>query len=214
MAVVIRDVRETDLEAILDLNNKAGPTILPLSKTQTLWFFDHAHYFRVAESEGCLAGFLIGLRSDTDYESSNFQWFRRQFKKFVYIDRIVVDGCHRGSGLGRLFYADIESYAEVRVPLLTCEVFLEPRDDVSLLFHGTFGFREAGQQTMLNGKRRVSLLAKELPSYAYVHDTYLNGSGPSLPDLPWLKERAIGAFSRVEARNSVHSSHATSKSIS
>ena len=40
------------------------------------------------------------------------------------------------------------SYAEVRVPVLTCEVFLEPRDDISVLFHGTYGFQEVGQQTM------------------------------------------------------------------
>jgi hypothetical protein len=63
-----------------------------------------------------------------------------------------------------VFYADVQSFAEVRSPHLTCEVFLDPRDDVSVLFHGTYGFREVGQQVLPSG-HRVSLLAKELCSY-------------------------------------------------
>ena len=35
---------------------------------------------------------------------------------------------------------------------------------------------------------QVSLLAKDLPSYAYVRETYLEHGG--LPDVPWLAERA------------------------
>jgi hypothetical protein len=34
---------------------------------------------------------------------------------------------------------------------------------------------------------QVSLLAKDLPSYAFVRDTYLEHGG--LPDVPWLAER-------------------------
>jgi hypothetical protein len=66
-------------------------------------------------------------------------------------------------------------------------VFLDPRDDVAVLFHGTYGFREEGQLTMPSGPR-VSLLSKELCSYAWVRDTYLRRNG--LPDVAWLAERA------------------------
>jgi len=126
---------------------------------------------------------------DADYDSPNFLWFRERFPEFVYIDRIVVARPDRGLGLGRVFYADANSYAETRVPQLTCEVFLEPRDDVSLLFHGTWGFLEVGQQTMPSNGRRVALLAKTLCSYPFVRDTYLRGPQGRLPDLPWLDER-------------------------
>jgi hypothetical protein len=34
---------------------------------------------------------------------------------------------------------------------------------------------------------QVSLLAKDLPSYTYVRETYLDHDG--LPDVPWLAER-------------------------
>lgn len=189
MTIAIRDVREHELDSVLALNNAAGPTILPLDCARIRWFYDNADYFRVAEASGHLAGFLIALREDSDYDSPNFRWFRAHYERFAYIDRIVVARPYRGLGLGRLFYADVTSYAEVRVPVLTCEVFLEPRDDVSVLFHGTYGFHEVGQQVMPGLERRVSLLAKDLPSYRYVQDTYLQGPAAHLPALPWLADR-------------------------
>ncbi|MEW5315162.1 MAG: hypothetical protein WDW38_006609 [Sanguina aurantia] len=103
--------------------------------------------------------------------SKAFGWFAEHYPHFVYIDRIVIANAYRRHGLGRIFYSDVSSYAEVRVPLLTCEVFLEPRDDVVVLFHGTYGFQEVGQQRMGQDGPQVSLLAKDLPSYTYVRET-------------------------------------------
>jgi len=187
MAIAIRDVRENELDSVLALNNAAGATILPLDAGRMRDFFREAAYFRVAEADGHLAGFLIGLREDAQYGSANFLWFRERYAEFLYIDRIVIAQRYRGIGLGRVFYADVTSFAEVRVPLLACEVFLEPRDDVSVLFHGTYGFQEVGQQLMPVVERRVSLLAKDLCSHAFVRAAYLDGAG--LPAQPWLAER-------------------------
>lgn len=187
MALAIRDVREHDLDAVLALNNTAGRSILVLDAVQLRYFYDHADYFRVAEIDGHLAGFLIALRDSSDYASPNYRWFSEHYPSFVYIDRIVIANAYRRHGLGRIFYCDVNSFAEVRVPLLTCEVFLEPCDDVVVLFHGTYGFQEVGQQRMGEHGPQVSLLAKDLPSYAFVRDTYLEHGG--LPDLPWLAGR-------------------------
>ena len=160
MPLVIRDVLEHELDSVLALNNAVGPGILALDAARMRWFFEHASYFRVAEIDGRLAGFLIALRESADYSSPNFLWFRERYPAFVYIDRIVIAEPFRGHGLGRIFYCDVTSYAELRVPLLTCEVFLEPRDDVAVLFHGTYGFNEVGQQLMPGIGRPVSLLAR------------------------------------------------------
>ncbi len=62
MALAIRDVREHDLDAVLALNNAAGRSILALDASRLRYFFEHADYFRVAEIDGHLAGFLIALR--------------------------------------------------------------------------------------------------------------------------------------------------------
>lgn len=193
MTIIIRDMHEHELDSVLALNNAAGSTILPLDNARLRALAEQAAYFRVAEAGGHLAGFLIALRENADYDSPNFLWFREHYPQFLYIDRIVIARPYRGLGLGRVFYADVTSYAEVRVPQLACEVFLEPRDDVSVLFHGTYGFQEVGQQLMPGVNRRVSLLAKELCSYTFVRDTYLNGPMGALPGQPWLAERPRGA---------------------
>lgn len=199
MPLVIRDVREHELDQVLALNNNAGPSILPIDSARMRHLFAIASYFRVAEIDGHLGGFLIALVPEADYDSPNFAWFKARHDDFVYIDRIVVARAYRGHGLGRIFYADVHSYAEVRSPRLCCEVFLEPRDDVSVLFHGTYGFREEGEQVLPTG-HRVSLLGKELCSYPFVRDRYARDGRIALPGVPWLAERAMPASTRDATR--------------
>lgn len=193
MSIVVRDVREHELDSVLALNNAAGPAILPLDAAKLRAFFDTAEYFRVAERDGSLAGFLVGFGSQATHDSDNFGWFRARYPQFFYIDRIVVASRRRGGGLGRAFYADVQSYAELRYPQLACEVFLEHGADHALLFHGSFGFREVGQHVMQPAGVRASMLMKELCSYPWVRETY----GEQLPNAPWLSQpRALVAQQR------------------
>jgi len=172
MAISIRDIRPDELDAVLRMNNLAGPNILKLSAQDIAHFLKIAVYFRVAMIGDDLAGFLIALSPGQDYHSPNYRWFCEHYPEFLYIDRIVVNSKYRGAGVGRVFYADVQSVAEKISPLLTCEVALEPRDDVSLVFHGTSGFIEVGQLEIPKRHMYVSLLAKELPAYAYVKRHY------------------------------------------
>ena len=183
MSIVVRDVREHELDSVLALNNAAGPAILPLDAAKLRVFFDTAEYFRVAERDGTIAGFLVGFGHTASHDSDNFAWFRARHEAFFYIDRIVVASRRRGGGVGRALYADVQSYAELRYPQLLCEVLLEGGADHALLFHGSFGFREVGKNVMHNG-HRAAMLMKDLCSYAWVRDTY----GASLPDAPWLPQ--------------------------
>ncbi|MFT3762590.1 MAG: GNAT family N-acetyltransferase [Pseudoxanthomonas sp.] len=187
MSIVIRDVREHELDSVLALNNNAGLAILPLDAARVRRFYETAEYFRVAERDGNLAGFLVGYGSGADHDSSNFAWFRERHPEFFYIDRIVVASRRRGGGVGRAFYADAQSYAELRYPLLACEVFIDHGADPALLFHGSFGFKEVGQHVMPGVDVRASMLLKEMCSYEWVRDTY----GDALPDLPWTRGRTL-----------------------
>ncbi len=193
MSIVIRDVREHELDSVLALNNNAGLAILPLDSAKLHQLYDTAEYFRVAERDGNLAGFLIGFGSGNQHNSSNFAWFRERYPHFFYIDRIVVASRRRGGGVGRAFYADVQSYAELRYPQLACEVFLDHGADAALLFHGSFGFREVGQNTMPDVDVRASMLLKDMCSYAWVKETY----GDALPDVPWVGHpRAVSGLQR------------------
>ncbi len=182
MSIAIRDVREHELDSVLALNNAAGPAILPLDAAKLRHLFETAEYFRVAERDGTLAGFLIGFGTTRDHDSSNFVWFGQRYPDFFYIDRVVVASRRRGGGVGRALYADVQSYAELRYPNLACEVFLQTGTDHALLFHGSFGFREVGQHVMPGHDLRAAMLMKPLCSYAWVHETY----GDALPDEPWV----------------------------
>ena len=79
MPIAIRDVREHELDSILALNNAAGPAILPLDAARIRRFHDTADYFRVAERDGNLAGFLVGFGPESEHDSSNFRWFRERY---------------------------------------------------------------------------------------------------------------------------------------
>ncbi|MCC4617406.1 GNAT family N-acetyltransferase [Xanthomonas campestris pv. asclepiadis] len=183
MSIVIRDVREHELDSVLALNNNAGLAILPLDSTKLQRFYEQAEYFRVAERDGNLAGFLVGFGSGSAHDSSNFAWFRDRHPEFFYIDRIVVASRRRGGGVGRAFYADVQSYTELRYPQLACEVFLDHGADAALLFHGSFGFREVGQNTMADVEVRASMLMKDMCSYPWVKETY---AGKLPEQLPWV----------------------------
>ena len=187
MSIVIRDVREHELDLVLALNNAAGPGILPMDAGKLRFFWENADYFRVAEKDGLLAGFLIGLSHEAAHDSPNFLWFRERYPEFLYIDRIVIASTRRGAGVGRVFYGDIQSFAEVRVPRLAAEVFLEGSSHPALLFHGSFGFREIGQHVMKGHDLRAAMLVKELCSFTWVKQAY---SG-CLPDQPWLAARDV-----------------------
>ena len=182
MPIQVRDVREHELDSVLALNNAAGPGILPLDAARLRWFWQNANYFRVAEKDGLLAGFLVALDHDADHGSSNFRWFRERHDRFLYIDRIVIASTRRGAGVGRVFYGDVQSYAEVRVPRLAAEVFMDHASHPALLFHGSFGFREVGQHVMPATGLRAAMLMKPLCSYPWVRDTY----GETLPEVAWL----------------------------
>ncbi|HWS41067.1 MAG TPA: GNAT family N-acetyltransferase [Arenimonas sp.] len=185
MSMLIRDVQEHELGAILAMNNAAGSGILPMSQSQIQYFWQNAHYFRVAESANCVVGFLIALTPDAEYESSNFNWFKERYPQFFYVDRIVIAKNQRNTGIGRLFYADALSFAEVRAPAIVAEVFMEKSTHPALLFHGSFGFHEVGQHQIPGTLLRAVMLYKELTNYAFVQSTY----GDNLPQVSWLKER-------------------------
>lgn len=96
--------------------------------------------------------------------------------------------------MGRAFYADVQSYAELRYPQLACEVFIEHDSDQARLFHGSFGFHEVGQHVMPENDIRASMLLKEFCSYSWIRSEY----GDQLPDVPWLpRPRAIACMPRA-----------------
>jgi len=159
----IRAVRKDDLNNLLELNQSNLPHVGSISMPDMEHLYNQAIYFRIAEFEGLTAGFLIVFDPQADYNSINFQWFKKRYNTFAYIDRIVVVPEVRGKGIAFALYQDLEHFAAQRnIPLMACEYNLRPKNEISRQFHQKYGFREVGIQKTENGKKTVSLQIKQV----------------------------------------------------
>ena len=162
-SLIIRGVRKTDLNYLLEINQSNLPHVGSISMPDLQQLHSQAVYFRVAEFEGQTAGFLIAFEPEAEYGSLNFQWFKKHYKAFVYIDRIVVAPDSRRKGIAFSLYQDLEHFAVQRkTPIMTCEYNLWPKNEVSRQFHQKYGFKEVGTQKTENGKKTVSLQIKQV----------------------------------------------------
>jgi predicted GNAT superfamily acetyltransferase len=160
--VNIRETIVADLPAALALNNGSVPALNELDSAEIERLHGMSALSLTAEVDGQFAGFCITFPPGVDYASLNYGWFSRNYDDFIYLDRIAVDPAFRRYGIGRAFYASvIERFTGV-FPLFLCEVNVRPRNEASLLFHHSIGFREVGQQDTDGGNKTVSLLALTL----------------------------------------------------
>ena len=157
----LRNVQKEDLSKIRMLNEAAVPHVNSIPLSDFEHFMEFSSFFLVAEGEtGEVVGFLIVIPPGQSYDSLNYQYFSQRFSQFDYVDRIVVAETYRGKGIGTQFYDHIaERSLQKRI---TCEVNVKPPNPQSLAFHARMGFIEIAQQDTEGGKKRVSLLVREL----------------------------------------------------
>jgi hypothetical protein len=117
----------------------------------------------IPDATGRPAGFLIALNQHTPPQGPNHAWFQARLPAFAYIDRVVVDTAAQGHGIGRRLYADLASLARAAgLPVLACEVNLDPPNPGSLAFHERLGFTPAGEATDPRNAKRVRYLLAPL----------------------------------------------------
>jgi predicted GNAT superfamily acetyltransferase len=99
------------------------------------------------------------------YDGEEFNWFKHNFARFLYIDQIAIAIAARGAGVGAQVYRFLEQRArEQALTSLVCEVNLEPPNPVSLAFHTRQRFVEVETLATSDG-RMVSLRRKELSKH-------------------------------------------------
>lgn len=162
--IKIRDAGEDDLSALLALNEAVVPNVNSLDTEQFHDLCGQAAYFRVAVADGgrVPAAFLVGLTEQATYSSPNFLWFRTNYSRFAYVDRIAVAEAFRRRGLASALYDDFEAAFRAVRPMLACEVNLRPPNPASMDFHRRKGFTLAGSQVIDDGKKKVAMLVKIL----------------------------------------------------
>ena len=164
MQIKIRNAEEKDYPFILRVNEENVEVLSPMNEEGIQNFSEWSELFLIAEVDGTLAAFLLALREGlAEYDSENYLWFSKNYDKFLYIDRIVIDVPYRRLGVGKALYQEVFRHADATgVPFVTAEIDTEPYNEVSLGFHQAMGFREVGVQRVRNNSIRVSLQEAEV----------------------------------------------------
>ena len=162
MEIIIRDVADQDLDAVLSLNESEVPHVGSVNIERMRWFAANAHYFRVAVDADRIAAYLIGLRPGTSYASPNYRWFCERYGDFAYVDRVAVAEFARRLRLASRLYDDFAASVPDTVKHMTCEVNLQPPNESSMRFHRQLGFQQVGSQTTEGGSKEVAMLAMRL----------------------------------------------------
>ena len=160
---LIRDITAADHPAILDLNRRYVELLSPMDARRLAHLDAQAAYHRAVEKNGRIAAFLLAFREGADYDSPNYVWFASRYPRFLYVDRVVVDGTAQGQGLGALLYRDLFAFAGAQdVDTIACEYYSKPPNEASRRFHARFGFREVGTQWLPDVRKQVSLQVAQL----------------------------------------------------
>jgi hypothetical protein len=163
-APLIRETRIADHPAILDLNRRYVELLSPMDARRLAHLDAQAAYHRVVEMKDRIAAFLLAFREEADYDSPNYVWFASRYPRFLYVDRVVVDGDAQGRGLGALLYQDLFAFARTQgIDTIACEYYSKPPNEASRRFHARFGFREVGTQWLPDVRKQVSLQVAQFP---------------------------------------------------
>ena len=155
-----RPIDETDIAWVHALNERHAVELSSLSRARLVELVGRAAYAKAIDEE---AAFLLAFDQDADYDSPNFLWFRDQFPRFLYVDRIAVSDGHRGKGLARRLYEDLfRAAAELAHSLVVCEVNADPPNPASDAFHEALGFAVVGAARLEAREKSVRYLKRDL----------------------------------------------------
>jgi uncharacterized protein len=147
-------------KAMLALNNAHAQELSWLEPERLEYLVAHAFF---ARRIGNLDAFLLAFDQDAPYDSPNFLWFRARYKRFVYVDRVVVAANARGRGHARLLYCDLfDEASKAGHERVVCEVNSQPPNPESDAFHAALGFAEVGRASIHNDSKTVRYLLRAL----------------------------------------------------
>ncbi len=160
MHVTLRPIGPDDRAYLLRLNHEHVELLAPMDDARLTAMEGWDGRADVIEVDGAPAGFVITFGPGSAYDSENYRWYAARFgTRFSYLDRVVLEPAHRGTGAAHRAYDLLEDAARPHGRLVL-EVNSDPPNERSLRFHAGRGFAEVGR---LGGPgHEVVLLSREL----------------------------------------------------
>ena len=94
LEVALLPLSPTVEPAVLALNNAHAAELSWLDGDRLIFLLRQAfHARRIGEVDG----FLLAFDQGAAYDSPNYLWFRQRYRRFVYVDRVVVAPAARGA---------------------------------------------------------------------------------------------------------------------
>ncbi len=159
----VKDLNLDNISRVLELNEQLVHVLSPMDENLLKELYEMSEIFKVIEVDDNIIAFLIVIREGKKYGSLNYQWFMKNYEKFLYIDRVVVDPNYHRAGIGRILYNEVIKKAqEEAIGVVSAEIDIFPENITSLKFHKRFNFKEVGKQFVADGKKQVSLQILEI----------------------------------------------------
>jgi len=147
----------------LALNQADVVATSPLDPQRLSTLAGTATCFDVFVEGAQVLGFLLAFRETDGHDNMNFAWSLERYPRFFYIDRIVVAAEHRGRGIASQLYGALEQRAaRAGVPLMTCEVNVDPPNPASMSFHKRRGFTNVDERRAAPGGKTIAMMVKGL----------------------------------------------------
>ena len=161
--LLIRQAKISDFPRILDINAAEEEKTSRIDLARITQLDRWSDYHRVALVDDEVVGFLLVMSETSDYDGENFRWFVERYGRFLYIDRIVIDGSAARRGVGSALYGDLIQFAATQSwSTLCCEINVSPPNPVSHAFHAHFGFEEVGRSAEAGAPKVVSYQVTEI----------------------------------------------------
>ena len=153
LEVALLPLSPTVEPAVLALNNAHAAELSWLDRDRLTSLLRQAfHARRIGEVDG----FLLAFDQSAAYDSPNYLWFRQRYRRFVYVDRVVVAHGARGRGYAGMLYADLFNRAGRAEHVTQCGF------EVPNLGRGT----HLDQETLPNAVRRSACVPDSPPTLA------------------------------------------------
>ena len=157
---LLRPADASDNLAILAINTECEEMLSPLTLERLCEMVAMAYRVTVAVD---LSAMLVAFDQRAAYWSPNFAWFRTQYPRFVYVDRVAVTAAARGRGIAVALYDDVIAAARADGHSVLCaEVYSNPPNPVSDAFHERMGFVPVAEAYIPEYGKSVRRLVRSL----------------------------------------------------